>query len=211
MNNQTEQDAAKIMQFLVINRGIYPEVARSEKNLSSILRIPVGRITAASIYLTGQGFARMRGIHIEADEAGDGERWLSGISDSPYFQTPDAAWKDEVLTGIKTTGDPTNIENPVLESGSEHAAPADFELRHVRMIDRLIMARQAGESLGVIEEKIKSGKSKVCKGYRRPIHLCDISEFYLNNGSPMTLCKACRKEKLRKEKSDEKKIEKENI
>jgi hypothetical protein len=193
MNTQVEQDAVQIMQFLVEYRDCFPAMARSEKNLSTHLGIPIVRITAASIYLTGQGFAKMRGIHIEADDAGDGERWLLGVTNSPYFQLSDAKWKAEVLEGMKTSGKPTDIENPVVPGNAPPPSASDSEWRYVSMVDRLIMARASGYDLPQIEERIKGGLSKVCKGYRRPVHLVDVGGFYQN--SRTALCKECLKVK----------------
>lgn len=180
-NHKVEQDAASVLSWLIVHYHDFIGYPRSKGNLCEWVNLDEHSVINASLYLCKNGFARMRGIHIEADIDGDGMRWLLGLRDNPHFQISAELWKDEVLTGMTSGGKETKIVNPVVQTCgrvSDAKSPDD------KIIKIIKAARAAVEIESIDEDK----EVRVCKGFGRDSHTFHSDKRLRKRG----YCNECR-------------------
>lgn len=182
-----EQTAARIYEWLCIHHSDFDNMPRDAKMLSVHTGFSEVEIIESSIWLCSHGFARMRGVHLEPTE--EGNLWIVGLSINPFLQISILSWKNEVLTGMTSGGNETQIRDAVLPMGSYVSPIRDPESRMMRLISMVERALRAGIAPEEIKDVSSSKKTKICKVCNRVLK---IEQFYTNKTST---CKQCQSKK----------------
>jgi hypothetical protein len=177
---QIKQDAALILSWLIVHYWDYQEYPRSKGNLCEWTGLDEKRVVDASVYLCKNGFARMRGIHLETDPDGDGKAWLLGLRDNPHFQIS-ILWTDEALSGITTGGKETKIENAVVQNFGHVSNPKLPDDKIIKMIAAAKMKKRSEDLPGNVELRI-------CKGFGIGEHIFEAEKEDRRRG----YCPHCR-------------------